>query len=236
MTTPSTAAVVTGCSSGIGRAVALRLADAGYPVYATARRVEALGDLADAGLVTMPLDLDDETSMVAAVERVVDDHGAVGVLVATADIALPGPVVDTPLDDVRRQFETGVFGLVRLTQLVLPGMRRQGYGRVVAVGPSVGGAGLPGGGLVTASRHALEGLSDSLRREVETFGVHVALVQPGHVVAGGSRPARSATSPEQVASVVVAAVRSRRPRTRYPVGLAARTLDVVRRAAEPLSR
>ncbi|MCU0265275.1 MAG: SDR family NAD(P)-dependent oxidoreductase [Actinomycetia bacterium] len=193
MTTPSTAAVVTGCSSGIGRAVALRLAAAGYPVYATARRVDTLADLADAGLPTLPLDVDDEASMVAAVDRVVADHGAVGVLVNNAGFALQGTVEETSLDDVRRQFETNVFGLVRLTQLVLPGMRDQGFGRVVNIGSMGGRFTFPGGGFYHASKHALEAVSDALRLEVEAFGVRVSLVQPG--------PVRSAFADTAVRSI-----------------------------------
>jgi NADP-dependent 3-hydroxy acid dehydrogenase YdfG len=178
---PSTAALVTGCSTGIGRAVAERLHAAGYPVYATARRVETLEELAAAGMSTLALDVTDETSMVAAVERVVADHGAVGVLVNNAGYALQGAVEQAPLDEVRRQFETNVFGLVRLTQLVLPGMRAQGWGRVVNMGSMGGRFTFPGGGFYHASKHAVEAISDALRLEVATFGVAVSLVQPGPV-------------------------------------------------------
>lgn len=231
MSTPSTAAIVTGCSSGIGRAVALRLASAGYPVYATARRVETLADLAAAGLVTQQLDVDDEGSREAVVERVVADHGAVGVLVNNAGFALQGTVGETPLDDVRHQFETSVFGLVRLTQLVLPGMREQGYGRVVNVGSTGGRITFPGGGFYHASKHALESLSDALRLEVAPFGVRVSLVQPGPVAAANQRQRGATAAPEDVARVVVDAVRSSRPRARYAVGWAARSLMATRRLA-----
>jgi NAD(P)-dependent dehydrogenase (short-subunit alcohol dehydrogenase family) len=179
--TPSTAALVTGCSSGIGRAVAERLHAAGYPVYATARRPEELGELADAGMTTLALDVTDEASMVAAVARVAADHGAVGVLVNNAGYALQGTVEETPLDEVRAQFETNVFGLVRLTQLVLPGMRAQGWGRVVNMGSMGGRFTFPGGGFYHASKHAVEAISDALRLEVAPFGVRVCLVQPGPV-------------------------------------------------------
>ena len=178
---PSTAALVTGCSSGIGRAVAKRLHAAGYPVYATARRPEVLADLAAEGMTTLALDVTDEASMEAAVAHVVDDHGAVGVLVNNAGYALQGTVEETSMEEVRRQFETNVFGLVRLTQLVLPGMRGQEWGRVVNVGSMGGRFTFPGGGFYHASKHAVEAISDALRLEVAPFGVRVALVQPGPV-------------------------------------------------------
>jgi NAD(P)-dependent dehydrogenase (short-subunit alcohol dehydrogenase family) len=178
---PSTAALVTGCSSGIGRAVALALHDAGHAVYATARRPESIKDLGDAGLGVLALDVTDEASMVAAVDRVVADHGAVGVLVNNAGYGLQGTIEEAPLDSVRQQFETNVFGLVRLTQLVLPGMRGQGWGRIVNVGSMGGRFTFPGGGYYHASKHAVEAISDALRLEVAPFGVRVSLVQPGPV-------------------------------------------------------
>jgi NAD(P)-dependent dehydrogenase (short-subunit alcohol dehydrogenase family) len=179
--TPSRAVLVTGCSSGIGRAAALRLHRAGLPVYATARRPETLGELADAGIPTLPLDVTDEDSMRAAVQRVEDDHGAAGVLVNNAGYALQGPVEEAALDDVRQQFETNVFGLVRLTQLVLPKMRGQAWGRVVNVSSMGGRLTFPGGAFYHASKHAVEAVSDALRLEVAPFGVRVVLVEPGPV-------------------------------------------------------
>ena len=178
------AVLVTGCSSGIGRATAQRLHQGGYPVYATARRLEVLDDLAAAGMTTLVLDVTDEGSMRAAVDRVVADHGAVSVLVNNAGYALQGTVEETPLDQVRRQFDTNVFGLVRLTQLVLPGMREQGWGRVVNIGSMGGRFTFPGGGFYHASKHAVEAISDALRLEVAPFGVKVSLVQPGPVRSG----------------------------------------------------
>ena len=184
MTTPrprSQAALVTGCSTGIGRATALALHRAGLPVYASARRRESLRDLAAAGLTTLALDVTDETSMRAAVDRVLTDHGAVGVLVNNAGYALQGPVETTPLRDARAQFETNVFGMVRLIQLALPGMRAQGWGRIVNVSSMGGRFTFPGGGFYHASKHAVEAVSDALRYEVAPFGVAVVLVEPGPV-------------------------------------------------------
>ncbi len=177
----SRAALVTGCSTGIGRSTALALHRAGLPVYATARRPESLRELAESGLTTLALDVTDESSMQAAVDRVEADHGAVGVLVNNAGYALQGPVETTPMSDGRAQFETNVFGLVRLTQLALPAMRAQGWGRVVNVSSMGGRFTFPGGGFYHASKHAVEALSDALRYELAPFGVAVVLVEPGPV-------------------------------------------------------
>lgn len=126
----SRAVLVTGCSSGIGHATALRLARAGHRVYATARRADVLADLAAGGCCTLALDVTDEVSMAAAVREVEKAEGAVGILVNNAGYGQSGAVESVSLDRLRRQFETNVFGLLRLTQLVLPGMRRQGFGRI----------------------------------------------------------------------------------------------------------
>src|SRR5438445_169314 len=124
------AVLITGCSSGIGRAAALRLHEAGLTVYATARRVDALADLAGRGIRTLALDVTDETSMARAVSAVQAQAGQPGVLINNAGYGLYGPVEQLPMTEIRRQFETNFFGLVRLTQLVLPGMRQRRAGRI----------------------------------------------------------------------------------------------------------
>jgi NAD(P)-dependent dehydrogenase (short-subunit alcohol dehydrogenase family) len=182
MTESRRAALVTGCSSGIGRATALALSAKGYAVYATARRPETLAGLAAHGLETLALDVTSEASMAAAVRAVEEAHGHVEVLVNNAGYALQGPVEEVSLDAVRAQFETNVFGLVRLSQLVLPAMRAAGSGRIINVGSMGGRFTFPGGGFYHASKHAVEAISDALRLEVAPFGVHVSLVQPGPVV------------------------------------------------------
>ena len=125
---PSRAVLITGCSTGIGRATALRLVAAGWPVWATARRRQSISELSDAGCRLLELDVNDEESMAAAVAAVSEEHGSVGVLVNNAGYGLQGPIETTPMAEVRAQFETNVFGLIRLTQLVLPGMRAQRSG------------------------------------------------------------------------------------------------------------
>jgi NAD(P)-dependent dehydrogenase (short-subunit alcohol dehydrogenase family) len=179
MPAPSKAVLITGCSTGIGRASALRLARAGWVVYATARRPETLAELEQAGCQTLALDVTDEDSMVAAVQAVEQAEGAVGVLVNNAGYSQGGAVETVPLESVRRQFETNVFGLVRLTQLVLPKMREQRWGRIVNVGSMGGRLTFPGGGHYHATKHALEALSDALRFELAGFGIGVVLVEPG---------------------------------------------------------
>ena len=178
MTRPGTV-LITGCSSGIGEAAALRLARGGWDVYATARRPETLSALADAGCTTLALDVTDEASMSAAVEAVLDGAGRIDALVNNAGYSQSGALESVDVDDVRRQFETNVFGLLRLTQLVLPTMREQRSGRVVNIGSMGGRLTFPGGGAYHASKYAVEALSDALRFEVAGFGIHVVLIEPG---------------------------------------------------------
>jgi NAD(P)-dependent dehydrogenase (short-subunit alcohol dehydrogenase family) len=150
-------------------------------VYATARRLETIEDLGARGVRTLALDVTDEASMRAAVETVCAAHGHVDVLVNNAGYALQGPVEDTSIEAVRAQFETNVFGLVRMTQLVLPGMREAHRGRIINIGSMGGRFTFPGGAFYHASKHAVEAVSDALRLEVAPFGVQVVLVQPGPV-------------------------------------------------------
>jgi NADP-dependent 3-hydroxy acid dehydrogenase YdfG len=174
--------LITGCSSGIGAATAERLLSDGYKVYATARRPETLNALADKGATTLALDVTDEASMSAAVAQVIDHDGAVGVLINNAGYSQSGAVESVAVDDIRRQFETNVFGLIRMCQLVLPGMRERGQGTIVNIGSMGGRLTFPGGGIYHATKYALEAISDALRFEVRGFGVNVVLVEPGLIV------------------------------------------------------
>ncbi len=184
MTRPSRAVLVTGCSSGIGAATAARLATAGWTVYATARRPETLGDLEAKGCRPLALDVDDEASRRAAVQAVVDAEGAVGVLVNNAGYSQSGAVESVPEDRVRAQFETNVFAPLALCRDVLPGMREQGWGKIVNVSSMGGRFTFPGGGVYHATKHAIEALSDALRFEVRGFGVDVILIEPGLIRTG----------------------------------------------------
>jgi NAD(P)-dependent dehydrogenase (short-subunit alcohol dehydrogenase family) len=185
----SKAVLITGCSSGIGWATAECLADVGWRVYATARKVEAIAPLEERGCVTLPLDVTDEDSMRSAVDEVQRREGAVGVLVNNAGYSQSGAVESVPMEKVRRQFETNVFGLARMCQLVLPGMRRQGYGRIVNVSSMGGKLTFPGAGYYHATKHAVEALSDALRFEVDGFGVKVSVIEPGLIKTGFAQAA-----------------------------------------------
>jgi len=177
----SKAVLITGCSTGIGRATAVRLARAGETVYASARRAESIGDLESEGCRVLALDVCDEASMRAAVEGVERREGAVGALVNNAGYGSEGPLEEVPMEEIRRQFETNVFGLIRMTQLVLPGMRRQGSGRIVNLSSMGGRMTLPGGGVYHATKYAVEALSDALRFEVRGFGIDVVVIEPGAI-------------------------------------------------------
>ena len=179
MSEPSKAVLITGCSSGIGHETARHLVGNGWTVYATARRPEAIGDLAEAGCRTLACDVTDEESMRAAVAAVEEAEGAVGVLVNNAGYSQSGATESVPMEQVRRQFETNVFGLLRMTQLALPAMRRQRWGKVVNVSSMGGLLTFPGGGIYHATKHAVEALSDALRFEVGGFGVDVICIEPG---------------------------------------------------------
>jgi NAD(P)-dependent dehydrogenase (short-subunit alcohol dehydrogenase family) len=178
----SRAVLITGCSTGIGHATATRLAAAGWPVYATARRVETLADLEAGGCRTLALDVTDEASMQEAVAQVEREHGAVGVLINNAGYSQSGPIEEVPLDAARRQFETNVFGPMRMAQLVLPKMREQRWGKIVNMSSMGANFTFPGGGWYHATKHALDALSDALRFEVKGFGVDVVIIQPGLIM------------------------------------------------------
>src|SRR3954447_18014438 len=179
MANMSKAVLITGCSTGIGRATAQRLAANGWTGYATARDPQAIADLD--GCHQLALDVTDEASLAAAVKAVEDEEGAVGVLVNNAGINELGAIETVPMENVRRLFETNVFGAVRLTQLVLPKMRARGRGRIVNVGSMNGRFTWPGMGHYCATKHALEAISDAMRHELRPFGVDVTLIEAGFV-------------------------------------------------------
>jgi NAD(P)-dependent dehydrogenase (short-subunit alcohol dehydrogenase family) len=173
-------AIITGCSSGIGQATAARLGRRDdWTVYATARRPETLSELESAGCRTLALDVTDAASMVAAVDAVTADSGRIDALVNNAGYSQSGATETLDVDDVRRQFETNVFGLLRLSQLVLPTMRSQGDGRIVNISSMGGKLVFPGGGAYHATKFAVEAFSDAMRFEVAGFGIKVIIIEPG---------------------------------------------------------
>ena len=256
--------LISGCSSGIGAATAAALVEAGHAVYATARRTETLADLVALGCHPLALDVTSEDSMIAAVNAVEAEHGQVGTLINNAGFGEYGPIEESDLDRVRTMFETNVFGLARLTQLVLPAMRRSRSGRIVNIGSMGGRITFPVGGFYHATKYAVEAISDALRVEVKPFGIAVILVEPGLIRSNfesrvneslevGTYPPGGdtayvdllaaneksttgayandfmATGPESVAAVIVKALESPRPRSRYVVTSAAKVMINLRR-------
>jgi NAD(P)-dependent dehydrogenase (short-subunit alcohol dehydrogenase family) len=173
--------LITGCSTGIGRATAERLAEDGWNVHATARRPESIEDLAKKGCKVQALDVTDERSMESAVQEAEKD-GPIGALINNAGYSQSGAIETIPMESVRRQFETNVFGLMRMCQLVLPGMRGAGSGRIVNLSSMGGKLTFPGGGVYHATKHAVEALSDALRFEVRGFGIEVVIIEPGLII------------------------------------------------------
>ncbi|MBV9309220.1 MAG: SDR family NAD(P)-dependent oxidoreductase [Solirubrobacterales bacterium] len=197
MAEPTKSVLITGCSSGIGAATAELLADRGWKVYATARRPETLSELEEKGCQILALDVTDESSMTAAVKQVADAEGGVGVLINNAGYSQSGAIESVPMDQVRRQFETNVFGLIRMCQLVLPGMREQHWGKIVNIGSMGGRLTFPGGGLYHATKYSLEAISDALRFEVRGFGIDVILIEPGLIVTNFGEVAKGSVDEAQ---------------------------------------
>ncbi len=233
--------LVTGASSGLGRAIAGRLAGAGYRVFGTSRNPQAA--LALQGVTMLPLDVMDDASAGACVAAVLAAAGRLDVLVNNAGIAVVGAVEEVTLADARRQFETNFFGAFRMTQAALPAMRRQRSGAIVNISSVAGLLAIPFGGLYSASKFALEGLSESLRAEVAHLGIRVMLVEPGFYqsdlvqeatlnqrqiddygavesrVLGRLRAIEAAAPPPTaVADLVLSLLRQPTPALRHPIG------------------
>ncbi|MFD7506060.1 oxidoreductase [Streptomyces sp. NPDC059850] len=252
-------ALVTGASSGIGEATALKLRELGYTVYGAARRTDRLRKLADHGIRPLAMDVTDDDSLRTGVDRVVAETGRIDALVNNAGYGSYGALEDVPLDEARHQFEVNVFGAVRLTQLVLPHMRAQRGGTVVNVTSMGGKIYTPLGGWYHGTKFALEALSDCLRLEAKPFGIDVVVIEPGGIatewggIAADKLDKSSATGPyARQATAVAAAMRSeanarrnspptviadaigkavttRRPKPRYATGFGARPLIALRR-------
>ncbi|MDZ8171671.1 oxidoreductase [Microbacterium xanthum] len=258
-TTPTPVALITGASSGIGLAAALALIEKGWAVYGGARRVDRMQQITDAGGTAIELDVTDDSSMTAAVERIVAERGRIDVLVNNAGYGSYGSLEDVPIDEARRQFEVNVFGLARLTQLVLPIMRELGRGRIVNISSIGARIYEPLGSWYHSTKFAVEGLSDSLRLELAPHGIDVVIVQPGPIRTEWNTISRESllersgqgayaeqasrmhanytrvdegpmsASPEEVAQTIVHAVTTGRPRTRYAVPFSAKAIVGLRR-------
>ncbi|WP_169165481.1 oxidoreductase [Cellulomonas taurus] len=251
-------ALVTGASSGIGESTARRLTSLGYTVYGAARRTDRLKELSADGVRALAMDVTDDGSMAAGVQRIIGETGRIDVLVNNAGYGSYGAIEDVDIEEGRRQFEVNVFGAMRLAQLVLPYMRAQRSGTIVNITSMGGKLHTPLGGWYHGTKFALEALSDCLRMEVAPFGIDVVVIEPGGIATewggiaadhldktGGSgayatQSAAVATSlrsegnanrnspPSVIADAIAKAVTARRPKTRYAVGFGAKPLIAAR--------
>ncbi|MBL7964679.1 MAG: SDR family NAD(P)-dependent oxidoreductase [Flavobacteriales bacterium] len=251
--------LITGASSGMGKAFALRLLKEGHMVYGAARRTERMQDILEAGGHVVTMDVTDASAMRTGLDRILAEQGRIDVLINNAGYAIYGSVEETSMEDVHRQFEVNIFGLGQLTQLVIPHMRAQGSGRIVNISSMGGRMYTPLGAWYHATKHALEGWSDCLRLELAPLGIDVVIIEPGiiktefaEVMTGpllkrsgmgpygelARRVAKGAengmatgrgSDPDVVADLVVKAVRARRPRTRYAGGFLARPVMWMRK-------
>ncbi len=242
----SPVALVTGASSGIGQAVAQRLAQRGYHVFGTSRNAD-LSASSTTGVELLTLDVTLDDSVTTCVQTVLERAGRIDVLVNNAGYALLGAVEETTLAEAHAVFETDFFGAVRMTQAVLPTMRSQQKGRIILMSVILGLIGQPFGAFLSSAKHALEGFGESLTYEVQPLGISVSLIEPSFVATNAGRalqrtmhqidayaPRRekvrakflhdlqSGIAPEQVAQVVERIVDAPSPRLRYPVGTQAR--------------
>lgn len=252
-------ALVTGASSGIGEETARTLHRLGYTVYAAARRTDRLQKLANGGIHALAMDVTDDKSMTSGIDSIIAETRRIDVLVNNAGYGSYGAIEDVPLDEARRQFEVNLFGLGRLTQLVLPHMRAQKFGTIINISSMEGRLTTPLGGWYHATKYAVEALSDALRMETAPFGINVVVIEPGGIrtewsgiaadhleeTAEGSAYAsqikavansmRSESTnnrqspPSVIADTVEKIVTARKPRTRYVVGFAAKPLVTLRR-------
>ncbi len=246
--------LITGASSGIGFDAARALARQGYKVYAAARRLERMEPLREDGVVPVRMDVTDEASMRAGVDAVLEQEGRIDVLVNNAGYGYFGPVETVSMEEARRQLEVNVFGLARLSQLVLPAMRAQGSGRIINVASVAGKSVLYYGGWYHVTKYSVEALSDAMRMELKPFGIDVVIIEPGlirtdwgHIAADhleestvgtayaetGGNMARNMhymydlkwpAGPRVVTRALLRAVKSRRPKVRYRIGTGAGSL------------
>jgi len=252
-------ALITGASSGIGEQTVSALLAIGYTVFAGARRLDRMKRLSEAGARLLALDVTDDASMQTAVQSILQETGRIDVLINNAGYGSYGALEDVPPQEARRQFDVNIFGLARLTQLVLPTMRAQRSGRIINVSSIGGKFGEPFGSWYHATKFAVEGLSDSLRMELHPFGIDVVVIQPGATHTEWDGIARESllkysadgpyrvgakshaklmevghqgsipAPPSVVARTIVTAVEARRPKTRYATGGMAGTMLLMRR-------
>ena len=252
-------ALITGASSGIGFDTAIELKKKGYIIYGAARRLDRLKKLEEQGINIIALDVTNEESMVKCVETIIAKEGRIDVLVNNAGYGSFGAIEDVSMEEARRQVEVNIFGLARMTQLVLPSMRANKFGRIINISSMGGKMHTAFGGWYHATKFAVEGFSDCLRIEVAPFGIDVVVVEPGGIktdwgtiaadnlensakngaysveankAAKGMRKrylGESLTKPIVIANTIVKAATARKPKTRYLVGYAAKPIVFIRR-------
>lgn len=250
-------ALVTGASSGIGKETAKLLAQKGFTVYGAARRVEKMTELKDAGVKLLTMDVTDEDSMVKGVNEILRNENRIDILVNNAGYGSFGALEDVPITEAKYQFEVNIFGLARLTQLVLPTMRKQHSGKIINLSSIAGKLGEPHGVWYHATKYAVEGLSDSLRMELKQFGINVVIIEPGAILTEWSTIAREnllkvsgnsdyktlankhanmlaqadkrGSKPIVVAKTIVKAALAKNPKTRYATGGGAKIILFLRR-------
>lgn len=175
--------LITGCSTGIGYCLALNLKQRGYHVFASVRKAQDITGLQEAGLESLQLDLDSSESIKSAVSEILEKtDGKLFALINNGAYGQPGAVEDISRDVLRQQFETNVFGTHELTNLILPVMRRQQYGRIIQISSLLGFVSLTYRGAYNASKYALEGLTDTMRLELRNTNIHLSLIQPGPII------------------------------------------------------
>jgi len=251
--------LITGASSGMGKVTARTLIEEGHVVYGAARRVEKMQDLVKLGGHAISMDITDDAQVKVAVDRVMSEQGRIDVLINNAGYAVYGAVEQVPLADARRQFDVNLFGLASLTQKILPHMRTQKSGHIINITSIGGKVYTPLGAWYHATKHALEGWSDSLRVELAAFGIHVTIVEPGAIETefsdvmskpmielstGGPYESLAKSieignkkyyngspnnSPQVIANVISKAIKSSNPKTRYVAGKMAKTTLFMRR-------
>lgn len=251
-------ALVTGASSGIGKETAKLLVQEGFVVYGAARRIEKMAELKESGIKLLEMDVTVEDSMVKGVNEILRNENRIDVLVNNAGYGSYGALEDVPLSEARYQFEVNIFGLARLTQLVLPAMRAQCSGKIINVSSIGGSLGEPHGSWYHATKFAVEGLSDSLRMELKQFGIDVVVIKPGAIITEWNTIAREnmkkisgdtdyrhlvekhvkmferadgklGSHPIVIAKVIKKAALSRNPKTRYASGGGAKLILFIRK-------
>ena len=250
--------LVTGASSGIGKVTAKSLIGKGYTVYGAGRRIERMNDLKDLGCIPIKMDITKESDIQAAVNQIQTEHGGVDILINNAGFGLYGAMEDTTIDDARYQLEVNLFGLARLTQLVLPKMREQESGKIINVSSVGGKVYAPLGCWYHASKYALEGWSDCLRLELKPFNIDVVVIEPGGIktefsdvmmkpmlersgntaysqlahqfvdFTKASYEANQFSEPEVISDLIVQAIEAKQPKTRYVGGYLAKPLLFIR--------